>query len=173
MFKEDEARKEIEEIINGMGIDEQFYLFREYCENANYYDDMPESVNSIDELCCGMKPSEIISTYGDMNLGWDYFQFNGYGYPIEWEGIDCVSDVVDYIIENESALENDDIQEVLDKYSETEELYIEKEDFNKVINILESQEIAYEYDEEETELKIFSDNYDEVTKILDELEIEY
>ena len=121
-----------------------------------------------------MEPSEIISTYGDMDLGWDYFQFNGYGYPIEWEGIDCVSDVVDYIIENESALENDDIQEVLDKYSETtEELYIEKEDFNKVINILESQEIAYEYDEEETELKIFSYDYDIVTEILDELEIEY
>ena len=173
MFREDEARKEIEEIINGMGIDEQYYLFCEYCEKANYYDDRPESVDSIDELCCGMKPSEIISTYGDMDLGWDYFQFNGYGYPIEWEGIDCVSDVVDYIIDNEESLENDDIQEILDKYSETEEFCIEKEDFDKVVSKLESQEIAYEYDEEETELKIFSDDYDIVTEILDELEIEY
>ena len=103
------------------------------------------------------------------------FNLNGYGYPIEWEGIDCVSDVVDYIIENESALENDDIQEILDKYSdsETEELYVEKEDFNKVISKIESQKIAYEYDEEKTELKIFSDDYDIVTEILDELEIEY
>src|SRR5574344_2779964 len=161
MFKENEARKEITEIIEEMDINEQYSLYCEYCEKANYYDDRPESVDSIDELCCGMKPSEIISTYGDMDLGWDYFQFNGYGYPIEWEGIDCVSDVVDYIIENENGLENDDIQEILDKYTSTEELYIEKEDFDKVVSKLESQEIAYEYDDEETELQIFSDNYDE------------
>lgn len=173
MFREDEARKEIEEIIDGMDIDKQYSLFCEYCENANYYDDRPESVDSIDELCCGMKPSEIILTYGDMDLGWDYFQFNGYGYPIEWEGIDCVSDVVDYIIENENALENDDIQEILDRYTSIVELYIEKEDFDKVAQEIESQEIAYEYDEEEIELKILSDNYDEVTEILDELEIGY
>ena len=173
MFKEDEARKEITEIIEEMGIDEQYYLFCEYCEKANYYDDRPESVDSIDELCCGMKPSEIISTYGDMDLGWDYFQFNGYGYPIEWEGIDCVSDVVDYIIDNEESLENDDIQEILDKYTSTEELYIEKEDFSKVVNTLEEKEIEYEYDESEVKLTILSDNYDEVTEILDKLEIEY
>ena len=72
MFKEDEVRKEIEEIIDGMDIDKQYSLFCEYCEKANYYDDRPASVDSIDELCCGMKPSEIISTYGDMDLGWEY-----------------------------------------------------------------------------------------------------
>lgn len=173
MFREDEARKEIEEILDGMGTDEQFYLFREYCENANYYDDMPERFDDIDELCCGMKPSEILSTYRGINLSWDYFCFNGYGYAVEWEGIDCVSDVVDYIIENENALDNDDIQEILDKYSETEELYVEKKDFDKVVHELESQKIPYEYDEEETELKIFSDDYDIVTDIFDKLEIEY
>lgn len=42
-----------------------------------------------------------------------------------------------------------------------------------MVHELESQEISYEYDEEETELKIFSDDYDIVTEILDELEIEY
>ena len=173
MFKENEARKKITEIIEEMEINEQYYLFCEYCEKANYYDDRPESVDSIDELCCGMKPSEIISTYGDMDLGWDYFQFNGYGYPIEWEGIDCVSDVVDYIIDNEESLENDDIQEILDKYTSTEELYIEKEDFSKVVDTLEEKEIEYEYDESEVKLTILSDNYDEVTEILDKLEIEY
>ena len=173
MFRENEARKEITEIIEEMGIDEQFYLFREYCENANYYDDMPERVGDIDELCCGMKPSEIILAYGDMDLEWNYFQFNGYGYAVEWEGIDCVSDVVDYIIDNEESLENDDIQEILDKYTSTEELYIEKEDFDKVVDILEEKEIEYEYDESEAKLTILADSYDDVTEILEELEIEY
>lgn len=173
MFREDEARKEIEEIIDGMNVDEQYSLYCEYCENANYCDDMPERVDDIDELFDGMKPLEILDKLKGLNTSWDYFCFNGYGNVEEWEGIDYVSDVVDYIIENEDALYNDDIQEVLDKYSETEELYIEKEDFDKVVHELESQEIAYEYDENETELKIFSDDYDIVTEILDELEIEY
>ena len=81
------------------------------------------------------------------------------------------ADVRDYIEENIGFIDYED----LDKYSdsETEELYVEKEDFNKVISKIESQKIAYEYDEEKTELKIFSDDYDIVTEILDELEIEY
>ena len=173
MFREDEARKEIEEIIDGMDIDQQYYLFCEYCEKANYYDDRPERVDDIDELFYGMKPLEILDKLEGLNTCWDYFCFNGYGHVEEWEGIDYVSDVVDYIIKNEESLENDDIQEILDKYSETEEFCIEKEDFDKVVSKLESQGIAYEYDEEETELKIFSDDYDIVTDILDELEIEY
>jgi hypothetical protein len=176
MFREDEARKEIEEIINGMGINEQYSLYCEYCERVNYGDDSPLLVEDIDELFYGMKPSEILDKLGGLNTSWEYFCYNGYGHVKQWEGIDCVSEVVDYIIENENELENDDIQEVLDKYTSTQEFYIEKEDVNKVDKVvqeLESQGISYEYDEGEAELKIFSDDYDEVTKILDELEIEY
>lgn len=165
--------EEITTIIEEMNIDEQFWLFRQYCEDANCYDDMPERVEDIDELFDGMKPSEILDKLEGLDTCWDYFCFNGYGNVEQWNGIEYVSEVVDYIIENENALDNDDIQEVLDKYSETEELYIEKKDFDKVVHELESQEIPYEYDEEETELKIFSDDYDIVTDIFDELEIEY
>ena len=173
MFKENEARKEITEIIEEMGIDEQYYLFCEYCEEANYYDDMPERVDDIDELYYGMKPSEILYKLKGLNTSWDYFCYNGYGNVEEWEGIDYISDVVDYIIENENALENDDIQEVLDKYSETEELYIEKKDFDKVVDTLEEKEIEHEYDESEVKLTILADSYDDVTEILEELKIEY
>lgn len=162
MFREDEARKEIEEIIDGMDINEQYSLYCEYCERVNYGDDSPLLVEDIDELFLGC-----------LNTSWKYFCYNGYGRIKQWEGIDCVSEVVDYIIKNEDALENEDIQEILDRYTRTEELYIEKEDFDKVVQELESQEITYEYDEEETELKIVSDDYDTVTDILDELEIEY
>src|SRR5574344_2149830 len=162
MFKENEARKEITEIIEEMGINEQYSLYYEYCEECNMYDDRPEMTSEIDDLLCGMKPSKIIEKYGDLNTNWDYFNYDGYGNIQEWTGIDYVSDVVDEIISKETSFENDDIQEVLDRYTSTEKLYIEKEDFNKVINTLE-----------EKELQIFSDDYDTVTKILDELEIEY
>src|SRR5574344_3016853 len=149
MFKENEARKEITEIIEEMGINEQYSLYCEYCERVNYGDDSPLLVEDIDELFYGMKPSEILDKLGGLNTSWEYFCYNGYGHIKQWEGIDHISEVVDYIIENENELENDDIQEVLDKYSETEEFCIEKEDFDKVVSKLESQEIAYEYDEEE------------------------
>ena len=66
-----------------------------------------------------------------------------------------------------------EITEILDKYTNTEELYIEKENFDKVVDTLEEKEIEYEYDESEVKLTILSDNYDEVTEILEELEIEY
>ena len=173
MLRKDEARKEITEIIDEMGIDEQYYLFCEYCEECNMYDDRPEMTSEIDDLLCGMKASEILEKYGDLNTNCDYCNYEGYGNIQEWTGIDYVSDVVDGIIRREESFENDDIQEVLDRYSNTEELYIEKEDFEKVVDILEEKEIEYEYDEEETELKIFSDDYDTVTDIFDELEIEY
>ena len=170
---ETEMNEKITTIIEEMNIDEQYYLFCEYCEKANYYDDRPESVDSIDELFCGMKPSKILDKLEGLNTNWDYFCFNGYGNVEQWEGIDDIIEVVDYIIKNEDALENEDIQEILDRYTRTEELNIDKEDFYKVVQELESKEIAYEYDEEETELQIFSDDYDVVTEILDELEIEY
>ena len=173
MFKEDEARKEITEIIEEMRIDEQYYLFCEYCEECNMYDDRPEMVSEIDDLLCGMKPSEIIEKYGDLNTSWDYFNYNGYGNVQEWDGIDYVSDVVDAIIRREESFENDDIQEILDKYTNTEELYIEKEDFDKVVDTLEEKEIEYEYDESETTLTILFDNYDEVTEILDNVNFMY
>lgn len=173
MFKENEARKEITEIIEEMRINEQYYLFCEYCEECNMHDDRPEMTSEIDDLLCGMKPSEIIEKYGDLNTNWDYFNYDGYGNIQEWTGIDYVSDVVDEIISREESFENDDIQEVLDRYSNTEELYIEKEDFEKVVDILEEKEIEYEYDESEVKLTILFDSYDDVTEILDELEIEY
>ena len=173
MFREDEARKEITEIIEEMRIDEQYYLFCEYCEECNMYDDRPEMVSEIDNILYGMKPSEIIEKYGDLDTNWDYFNYNGYGNVQEWDRIDYVSDVVNEIIDKETAFENDDIQEILDRYSNTKDLYIEKEDFEKVVDILEEKEIECEYDESEDTLTILSDNYDNVTEILDELEIEY
>lgn len=39
---------------------------------------------------------------------------------------DDMPEVVDYIIKNEDALENEDIQEILDRYTRTEELDIER-----------------------------------------------
>ena len=173
MFKENEARKKITEIIEEMEINEQYYLFCEYCEECNMYDDRPEMVSEIDDLLCGMKPSEIIEKYGDLNTNWDYFNYDVYGNVQEWTGIDYVSDVVNEIISKETSFENDDIQEILDKYTSTEELYIEKEDFNKVVDTLEEKEIEYEYDESEVKLTILADSYDDVTGILEELEIEY
>ena len=110
-------REKLIELLNDMSVDEQYIIFCEYCDKARYYDDRPECVGSIDELCCGMKPTDIISQYEDLNLSWDYFYFNGYGNVEEWEGIESnssIEEVVDFIIDNDEDLYNDDIREILD-----------------------------------------------------------
>lgn len=172
MFNECLVAEKVTEIIEDMDLNEQYSIFTEYCQNNNLYDDMPEYVDNIDDLASGMSPTEILEKFGDIDLSWNYFCFNGYGNVEEWNGIDYISEVVDYIIENEDSLYNDDIQEVLDNYSNTE-LYFGNEDFKKIADTLDSKEIEFEYNEEEATLTILSEDYDELTEILDEMEIEY
>mgnify|MGYP001861285896 CR=1 FL=1 len=116
-------REELMELIEGMDINEQYSIFCEYCEESGYYDDRPESSIDFDELCCGMTPTEILEKYSDI-VYCDYFYYDGYGNPTEWDGIETnssIEEVVDYIIENDEDLYNSDIRDLLDKYMEEEE----------------------------------------------------
>lgn len=114
--------------IEGMTISEQFSIFREYCECIGYYDDCPEYTENIDDYYYGMKPTEIIRRYGDVNLDWDYYYIDGYGDACEWDGIETnssIEEVVDYIINNDNDLGNADIRDILEEEVEEEE----EEDF--------------------------------------------
>lgn len=114
----------IEDIIVGMSIDEQFYLYSKYAE-CNYYE-APCECNefAIDDLLSGMSPSEIISKYGDIDFSWDYFIFDGWGDIVEWEGIEDISEVVDYIISNSNDLDNADIRYLLEDFEEELDDYV-------------------------------------------------
>ena len=78
-------REEIIEAIKDMDIDEQYYLFCQYCEGADCMDDMPESSDDIDEMWTGCKPSEILEHMDGYDNRWDYYSFDGYGHVQEWK----------------------------------------------------------------------------------------
>ena len=78
-----------------------------------------------DEIMDSKSPWEIARCcfYGKFCPAHDYFWFNGYGnlessdYPLDNIWID---DMIDYIIENNDSLSNEEIEEVLDQGEENE-----------------------------------------------------
>lgn len=125
-----EFEQRIEDEINDMPLDNQCWLWNEYCNNNCYYDDTVYTDMEFDELCYGLTPTEIIEKYGENSCVPSYYQFTMYGME-EWEGIDYVNDVVDYILDNEDDLDNIDIECLLDEYREEldaleEELEVEE-----------------------------------------------
>lgn len=79
-----------------------------------------------DEIFSGDLPLDIVRRchYGDFNPGHDYFKFNGYAnlesFDIALEensGID-LEELADYIETERNALNNSDIQDIIDKYEE-------------------------------------------------------
>ena len=77
-----------------------------------------------DEIMQGREPWEIARCCyysGKFCPAHNYFWFNGYGnacssdYPLD--NI-CIDDMVDYIIENNDSLYNDEIQAILDEYEQ-------------------------------------------------------
>lgn len=125
MIFESVLESRLTELIEGMGVDEQYEIYREYCINTNNYDDEPLVCDeyTFDSLCYGMKPSEIVENYGDIDFSWDYFIDGIYGVE-EWCGIDYVSDVVDYIMRNEDNLTNSEIWNLLDDFDKELEDYV-------------------------------------------------
>lgn len=115
-----DKRQQIIDAIDNMDIDDQYALFCQYCEDANYMDDMPESSYEIDDIWSGCKPSELLEKMDGYDSDWDYYCFDGYGNVQEWEGIEYPSDVADFIIDDDNSLYNDDIRNILDS-DETEE----------------------------------------------------
>lgn len=122
MIFESVLESRLTELIEGMGVDEQYEIYKEYCMNTSNYDDEPFvcDESTLDDLCYGMRPSEIVERYGDIDFSWDYFIDGIYGVE-EWCGIDYVSDVVDYIMRNEDNLMNNEIWDLLDNFNK--ELY--------------------------------------------------
>lgn len=116
----DEALKQIKEVIENLSTTEQYYVYTEYCESNNDYDDMPYPCDeyTINDLCCGLDASDIIRRYGDINFGWDYVIFGIYGNE-EWEGIEYPSDVAEWMLDNEYDCGISEIENIIDEYLES------------------------------------------------------
>jgi hypothetical protein len=128
-------RQKLVDYINDMSDDEMVELYNRYCEANNYRDDFIYRAYELDEILEGRTPTDILCMgfYGDFNPRHDFFWFNGYG---NLESADFSSampiypaDMADYILSNEDALENDELQEILDERGDGEDEEDEEDNF--------------------------------------------
>lgn len=119
--------------IEQMDTSEIVAIWNEYCAASGYMDNYIHHMDDFDEIMDGMKPWEIARACyysGNFCPAHDYFWFNGYG-NLEsadtiWGGTNdkspvYIPEIAAYIVDEEDALYNDEIQEILDDF--------EKEDY--------------------------------------------
>lgn len=120
-------KEKILEYLNNADAHDLISIHNEYCGSVNAYDDYIYSMEDIDELCAGQDAYWIAcrAIFGDFNAMDDYITFNGYGnfvtlneYSIKHHVF--IDDIVDYIVENNDSLYNDDIQDILDEHDAIE-----------------------------------------------------
>lgn len=121
--------EKVRETIENMGNAEAVGMWNNYCEACNFCDDIIYNMSEFDELMEGRAPSEIARRcyYGDFCIAHDYFWFDGCGnlescdFPIDESSLFSIDDVTAYIVENNDALQSDEIQEILDEDDEEDE----------------------------------------------------
>lgn len=101
-------------------------VHNKYCEEAQFEDDLiyDNSDEEFDEFFADEKPSEIARkiSYGDYSFTDPYFIVDGYANLKSGDVSDFVypSDIANYVVLNDDALDNDEIQEQLDEWTDEE-----------------------------------------------------
>lgn len=120
--------EKIKEYVESLTNEEKRSLWNEYCNADNRADDWIYNMSEFDDINEGKTPSDIALNicYGDFRATDNYFWFDGYG---NFESSDCidndsspfyVDELVDYIIENDNDLYDDNIREILEEEDEEE-----------------------------------------------------
>ena len=125
-------RDEVLEMLRDMNDNDLVAVHNEYCDKVSYYDDRIYDMYEINDLLYGRSPLEIITDARDVDANDSYIRYDGYGnlestdYPQDWMDLD---EIADYIAENDEALRNDDIRDLLDEIeAENEEEEEEEEE---------------------------------------------
>lgn len=136
-----ELENSIREVLQSLDDSELVSIHNGYNEANRRYDDDIYSMDLFDEIYANYEPSEVATRvfYGhdewndesSFNPNREWFYLNGYGNPvsIDYVGYNEYADkfmcplvdvagIIDYIIETEDALDNDEIQDLLDEYGE-------------------------------------------------------
>ena len=126
-----DMREEVLEMLRDMNDSDLVAVHNEYCGKVSYDDDMIFYMEELDELMYGMKPLDILREAREVDTNDDWIRWNGYGnlestdYPQDWMELD---EIADYIVENDDALYNDDIRDLLDEIEAENEEEEEDED---------------------------------------------
>ena len=139
-----EIEEKLREILRSLDSEELLCVWNEYTDQANYPDDRIYRMEELDEIYSGTEATEVLrrAFYGhddfgtektdtEFNPNRDYFYFNGYGNLVSCEYLDwnqygeryCCSIIdesamIDYMIDNETGLDNDDLQAVFEEEEE-------------------------------------------------------
>lgn len=126
-MKDFETKKSaIQSIIENFDDETLRNVHNKYCENARFDEDMiyDNSDEEFDEFFADEKPSEIARkiAYGDYSFTDPYFIVDGYANLKSGNATDFAypSDIANYVVLNDDSLDNDEIQEQLDEWSDEE-----------------------------------------------------
>ena len=61
------------EVLHDLRNAEMVDIHNQYCERNNYYDDYIEYMDSLDDMCYGMKATDIIDKFGEMDTSKNYY----------------------------------------------------------------------------------------------------
>lgn len=120
-MNEMEKRQKLVDYISSLDTDKIVALHNDYCEAANCGDEHICSMYDLDEIFACSKPHGILERafYGHFNPQNDYFWLdNSFNLQSADYIIDMpisVEDIADYILSEEDALGNDEIQYLLDR----------------------------------------------------------
>ena len=111
---------------NDMSDSHLLFIYNEYLNKTNYYDDRIYDMNEFDEIMFGMSPSDIALKifYGDFRPNDHYFKFDGcanfYSFDYLSDKIDF-EEISDYIVDNDEDFDDIDIREILDEENDEDE----------------------------------------------------
>lgn len=123
----DFVKEKLEDFLEEMSDDDVIAMWNNYCDNNRYEDDRIWYVSDFDDLMSGKLPSEVVEELSSsFSLNDEYMVFTMYGISsFSYVNDDVcpiyISDLADYILENDDELENDDVRDFLDEYAEEEE----------------------------------------------------
>lgn len=127
---EENMREKLYDILNEMN-DNIVSVWNEYCYNTNYYDDVIEFMDCLDDFFCDMSATEILEHIDrDFSVRDYYFRNTIYGlesFRDPYEVVD-VGALADYILDNEETLNSDELVEFFEEVEEQEERYAELEE---------------------------------------------
>ena len=116
--------EKVREAIDGMQTPDVIGMWNEYCISCNMQDDIIYDMSDFDEVMEHESPWRIARAccYGDFCAAHEWFWFNSYGnlescdFPIiDGDSPFSLNNVVDYIVENNDPLHNDEIHMILTK----------------------------------------------------------
>lgn len=120
MTLEEKVREAIENMYGAEVVD----IWNNYCEACNLWNDVIYGMSEFDEVMEHESPWRIARAccYGDFCAAHEWFWFNSYGnlessdFPIiDGDSPFFLNNVVDYIVENNDPLHNDEIHMILTK----------------------------------------------------------